>query len=358
MIKLEKEYILITQQEFRMYSITLTVDELIEQTEVEYYDSKTNKGYQRPLIPSHYRKIAKYLQSSDPILPTAILTAVNPTQITEGRQIIINGKLRVVDGQHRIQGIKHLKDTDMKAFQKIKDFLFPVLMMVISEDDKTHEINAFININKTGKKVSTDLAIQLRDKIRGGNLTLIKDNLNESIATKVSQNVSKDPNSLWFEMIKFGDKNTKGKTISINAFNKSIKEIINNYLITNNYTDESLTYNDFDKIVEEVTLLVTRAWDIISQVWPGCFNSNMVDPNSEYNIQKGIGVFSLHIILGEQINLSDGDVDNALKLFHSKLSNSQTEEKHWLLGGDFSLYNSNTGFKHIANYIKNETKTL
>jgi hypothetical protein len=75
----QKKFVKVKQGDLIMYLVSLNVTELIDNTVVEYFDSNTGDGYQRPLFPNHYRKIAKYFQEgNDPVLPPAIITAVNP----------------------------------------------------------------------------------------------------------------------------------------------------------------------------------------------------------------------------------------------------------------------------------------
>lgn len=356
---MEKKFVKVQQEQITLYMVKLNVEELTNKTTVEYYNSLTDEGYQRPLVPSHYRKIAKYLQESTyPILPTAILTAVNPDQVEviDENFLNIKGDLRVVDGQHRIEGMRYLEKINFDAFQKLYDYSFPVLIMVVPPEKKIYEINAFININKTSKPVSTDLAIQLKDKIRGADINLILDNLNESIATKVSQRLNNTKGSVWYELIKVGDHNTKGRTISINAFHQSLFLLINNYLKYNN-----IKFGDpdqFKDVVEDLTYIVSRAWEVIYAKWTDCFKLKKDNSDKGYNIQKGIGVYPLHQILGESVTEQNYTSDEIINVFQRTIRNSDVQVIDWKVGGNFSIYNSKSGFGKIAEYIKNNKEAL
>lgn len=253
--RMRKKFNVVKQNGFEIYSVSLSINELIDNTTVEYFNPNTGNGYQRALSPAHFRKIAKYLQdNSNAILPTSILTAVDPNQakpvveqnqVEEEEYLNISGKLRVVDGQHRIEGIKYLKDHNALAYEKIKDYSFSTLIMVISPENKVYEIESFININKTSKPVSTDLAIQLRDKIKGNDITKILKDINTSIAMKICQNLNSSSNSIWFQSIKLGNDTLKGKTISINAFHLSVIGVVDNYIKN---TSEIKTIDECNKI--------------------------------------------------------------------------------------------------------------
>ncbi|WP_127550590.1 DGQHR domain-containing protein [Paenibacillus amylolyticus] len=349
---MNKEYIRIQQGDVTMYSISLSIEDLITRTNVEYYNSDSGEGYQRPLVPAHYRRIATYLEKSEnPVLPTAILTAVNPEQIKEGRTLVIDGNLRVVDGQHRIEGIKYIAKYNQEAFLKIKDYIFPSLVMVISEEQKIHEINAFININKAGKPVSTDLAVQLKEKIRKENIDLTKENLYESVATRVSEELNKYKHSVWFDLIRLGDQPAKGKSISINAFHQSLIDLVHTYIFVNQLHVKS--FKDVEEIVSELTEIINDVWRGIENRWRQCFKYESQLNIKKYNIQKGIGVFSLHIVLNEII-LKNRQHNEVMKKFNKVLMQSQVQEDDWLVGGRFSTYNSSSGFRKIAQYIFND----
>ncbi|WPP40713.1 DGQHR domain-containing protein [Paenibacillus hunanensis] len=347
---MNKSFIKLNQEHFTLYSVSFNVEELINNTKVHYYNSDTNEGYQRPLVPSHYKKIAKYLQeNTNPILPTAILTAIDPEYIEEGGGLLIKETLRVVDGQHRIEGMRYLKETNLSAFQRIANYDFPVLIMAISEEHKMYEINAFIDINKKGKPVSTDLAVQLGQKIREGDLNAVNKDLYVDVATKTSQMLNKDKSTLWYETIKVGDDKKEGRIISINAFYQSIFPIVQNYV-----KDGMISIAQRDDTASELAIFISQSWRLIKDTWPECF----INSENKYNIQKGIGAYSLHMILGEMVENSNGNLDRALELFKELINNSQVKASDWRIGGRFSSYNSKSGFQKIASYIKNEISTL
>lgn len=346
---MNKEYIKVMQNDFTVYSVNLTIEDLINNTLVEYYNPITNEGYQRQLNSSHYKKIARYLAEKDnPILPTSILTAVDPFQISENKNLLyIQDKLRVVDGQHRIEGIKYLKKENPKAFEKIKQYGFSALIMVIPKEKKVYEIESFININKTSKPVKTDLAIQLMEKIKENDILKLKEDISICMATKISKELNKNKESIWFNAIKLDDSNCKGKTISINAFHKSLIILIENYLKYTNICIENIdTYNN---IAIKLSQFIEEGWKIIENKWPNCFN----DINN-YNIKKGIGVYPLNQLLGDLIGEYKSNSEDALKKFKNIINKSNVKENDWIIGGNFSAYNSKAGFRTIQDKILNK----
>jgi hypothetical protein len=279
--------------------------------------------------------------------------------VIENDNLTIEGALRIVDGQHRVAGIKHLRSIDQATFESIKDYEFPVIIMVISSEMEKgdYEISTFININKLGKKVSTDLAVQLKERLRenalfrdfGNN----KENI-ESVSTKVATILSNREGSIWYNAIRMGDDNTTAKPISINAFSRSLLGISEYYLKlqTGRINEERLRL-----VSLEIVDLLDAAWEIVAERWNWCFYKFSPYNNwREYNIQKGIGVFSLHIILCETLEKNRGHIKNTLYEFKQIICNSQVENNDWIIGGPLSPFNSQSGFKQITKYIKNENQ--
>lgn len=358
---LEKKFVKVDQGMFSMYLMSFTAEELIQYTAVHYFKPvKNNKGYQRQLITNHYRKIAKYVEAEEePILPPAILTATDPEFISDEKHLLkINRVIRVVDGQHRIQGLRYLKENDREAFYKVAQYEFPVILMVIEEGQRIHEVNTFVNINSKGKKVSTDLAILLRDRIREEEFNnklnyLNEKDFEEAIATNISKNLNETKDCVWYDLIKMaGGDDDKGKPISINAFNQSIKDLVRTYIKA---SAAERTKDHILIIVSELSPLIASAWDSVARKWSECFHLNKrIKHNELFNIQKGIGVYPIHQLLYECMLLNESDIDESLKEFRGILKKSEVEYNEWKIGGILSSYNSRAGFKTIAAYIKNE----
>ncbi|CAM3858406.1 hypothetical protein BAQ46_00620 [Bacillus paranthracis] len=347
---MKKQFLKINQFGINLYIISLNIDELIDLYTIALYDPSTEEGYQRPPIPTHYRNIGKYLQTSDPILPSAILAAVDKTQINfSSDNIEIEGKIRIVDGQHRIEGFKYLKKMNPARYEELKNTLFPVIIMESNLKDETYEVEAFINLNSKGKKVSTDLAIRLRDKIRKQKNNYYEDesSLIETLATAITLDVNDNfVFPYWHEAIKTSP-NDKNTIISINAFNNSLKPLISTFLKYQEVKND-IQANKFKKLL--LNLLID-AWGEVHKTWRACFNNNDLTFDKNYNIQKGIGVNALHIILADCIEKCSGDLKEAFFMFTDIINRSNISSTAWTSGGTFSGNNSAAGFKKLANYI-------
>ncbi len=346
---MEKGYLKIIQNKLTLYIVCFSTEELLDMTEIEYYNADTSEGYQRPPFPSHFKKIARYLiEDNLPVLPTAILTAIDPSKIREeGIVINIKGKLRVVDGQHRIEGIKYLRNINEAKYNEILEYQFPVLIMAIDKDMRDLEISTFININSKAKRVSTDLAKELWKKVNWNKISqkrsgdVLTPEECEVIATQVAQILNRNESCIWYDSIRMGDEATVSKPISVTAFTKSIKDIIS--ILSNKFSGT-------EELVDETIKFLIDVWNEVTIRWPECFD----DSYDTFNIKKGIGVYSIHLVLKECVTKNEGNIDNALEEFRRMLKESQVLYTDWMTGGKFTGMSSGQAIKRISAYIKNE----
>ncbi|MDU9691129.1 DGQHR domain-containing protein [Priestia aryabhattai] len=365
-----KNAIQLKQNGLTFYLMKLTGQELLDYTKIEHFNSskaiESNEpiGYQRPPYPAHYRKISKYLLGDNAILPPAIICAIDSNMIRfDNNEISIKDKVRVVDGQHRIEGIRHLPHFSEEKYSKVKEYEFGIILMSIGKEDKIYEVTTFIDLNKKGKKVSTDLAISLAEVLRKQDKNTTNqsyDDLVRSIATNISKSLESNPNTIWYKSISLGDEITRKKPVSINLFNRSLTSLIIEFLKYKGVTKKNYTLQDFNIIdySKELMKLINEAWLYIIERWPKCFTSVSKPGYSEkYNIQKGIGVYSIHILLTQSFTESKGNIDQALAYFKDIIHQSKLTQIDWKTGGRFSVYNSKSGFEKIAKIIKNEIES-
>lgn len=347
-------FIKFTQNDKYFYMVSIKVNMILDNYMIDVYDNNTNpEGYQRTIQVSHRKKIVDYLEKSEnPILNTAIIAAVNYRYIKEIEdKLEISGLMKIVDGQHRIEAFKELKLKNSELyFEKFENYEMPIII-IPEEKDKILEIETFININNKNKRVSTALAVQMLEKIRekrNANIygeininTLSSSDLNElvdSTSNNVTKMLNNNKNGIWNELIRTGDSNTKGRIISFNAFSNSLSPVISNYL---KYNDEILW--ETDELREKIFELICEAWDIVKGKWSDAFNTKY------YNIQKGIGVYSIHNILSRCIVKNK---DPLIEFSHI-IEDSRVTSDDWIIGGKFAPLNSKSGIRMIEEYITN-----
>lgn len=339
------------------YSTILTISSLLDNYFIDYYVPGENPtGYQRPIANSHVKKIVNYLlKASEPIFTTPIIGAINKNDIREENNYIqIFNKLSIVDGQHRLEAFKQILSSHNGFYEEqYGNYEIPVII-IPSDDSKILEIETFVNINNKNKKVDTNLALQLLEQIRQIRQPEIyedtfkfsnldpekKQDIISAISKHICDGLNKNMKGIWYDKIKLGDSNTRNRIISINMFMTSLNSIVQ-YYIQGKYPNEFKV----DIISQELEDLVNNSWEIILKKWREAFDVKY------YNIQKGIGVWSLHNILSDCIK---EDYNDALNKFREVIERSNVETDDWALGGRFSPYNSKSGFKEIESIIRNE----
>ena len=190
-IKIEKENIKIKQDDVEIIITSFNIRQLIDFTKPDIYNLATSsEGYQRPINNNHVKGIMEYLRNEQySILPTSMVMAIDKDEDVfkyhNNRSFSFSGYLRIVDGQHRIEAIRRIvreleeelaisdSEEEMTEIREqlnyILEWEFPVNIMLLNKDDNWDryvEIRAFVDINKKGKTVATDLADTNMGKIR------------------------------------------------------------------------------------------------------------------------------------------------------------------------------------------------
>lgn len=350
-------YLKLEQDGIEMYLFKMNIDELLRESQVLRYDASSGENYQRPPIPAHYRKIANYLLHNDnPIMPTAILAAIDKNQILdENNEISFNKKIRIVDGQHRILGMKCLNDgytkNSNKRYEELKcKFDFPVVLLALENNDSFVEVDAFININSKGKSVKTDLAEALKSqKFFKSRKQLEKIPVDEDFKNAIAMEISTDINSsnqFWKGLIiqpdELGKRNVQ--PISVLAFMRAIRPVLDKII----GEKKELSVEERLDIEERVENVISSAWDYVIDKWPSCFKNGKREFDQTYNICKGIGVVALFSILADSLGK-----DDSLQVFHDTIANSKVNDSDWLVGGNFTGFASQQGFAKVKEYILN-----
>lgn len=360
------EFVAFKQKDINTFMFTIDSENFLNSTTVIYYNDKDREkaGYQRQLSDTHYKKIAKYLLTDNQsILPTAIIGAISPDsiEICEDELRIIDD-IRIVDGQHRREAVNYIKERNPEDYDKmVKNMKFPVLLMIIDKDNLNEyivEVQTFVNINKKGRKVSTDLAKSLEsritEKIINSNGFGSKSQAITYISNYVIEKLNEDVESCWYKGIKTGGGNDQGRPISKNAFMNSLEVFISNY-ISINHQDKDYIKSWLKETATEIYSIIKNIWEILSDRWSECFYWDDSEENSEYDkdysIQKGIGVYPLHHILE---GLEYDKKDEIINKFDSIIKSSKVISEDWVRGGLFSGFNSSSGFKKIEKAILDE----
>lgn len=317
-----------------------TVNWLVNNTHVRTFNNLDFTGYQRKVNEDHVLKIVDYLIKNEFYMPSSIICSSD-------EEVNKDTKLNIVDGQHRIEAFKRLKKIDEKKYCEIKDFELSVV--ILEKPSEELEIDTFITINKTSRKVDTSLAYILKNKINrkklsSNDLTIAK---KEFLAVELAIDINSDKNTLWYNkiLLEGNPRQNAYETISLNSFVKSVRVLIsylNKYNIINiNWTNEI----ELEEIKSNLKLVFLEMWKIIQFKWPNLFNDN----NSV--IQGNIGVSSINkyiIMQMKTLKTKYCSMEEFNDLVKKWIINLNVDEFSWLKGNEFSIYSSESGCNIIA----------
>jgi DGQHR domain-containing protein len=141
------------------------IRQLVRENEIESY-----LGIQRRLDPKRVKEISEYVRTTDACFPTAVILAVpaecafydgdagklklsNVPDPEEGRDpVLFKDIARVLDGQHRIEGLRGLSDR-----------VFQVNVCIFVELDIAEQAYIFATVNLAQTKVNKSLVYDLYD---------------------------------------------------------------------------------------------------------------------------------------------------------------------------------------------------
>lgn len=323
-----------------------TVDWLVNNTSVSVFNPIDFKGYQRQIDNKHCMRIVDYLKNEF-FLPTAIVCATDNDYSEDA-------ELRIVDGQHRIRAFQIVRDENPERYSQIKQYEIPVIVM--AKTDENTEIDTFITINKTSKKVDTSLALVLKNKMNKYNMS---DDLTmpkaEYLAIEIAcaLNLSDDSANLWFDKISFEGtpKKNSAQLISLNAFVKATRPLIN-YMSKNKMI--SLEWSSEEEIkltIDKCCKIFLSIWNIIKIKWNELFD---YDLEKRRIIQGAIGCSAINRVLAFVLNKSifENEYDFIYEV-ESYLKSCSLDSSVWLPGNTFSKYSSESGYSIVAQEIIN-----
>ncbi len=289
------------QDDVRLFVGAAKAKDLIRVTTVDEYKpnldpNDPDQGYQRPPERSRITRIGKYLISGEGggLFPTAVLLAARSPLAYDRREgtveVSSDDPLQIVDGQHRLAGLKYA--IDEKGAAHLGEYSIPVVIM--ETPDRITEMNQFLIVNGTAKQVRTDLVNMIltatyADVDRGD---IPKRDLWKIVVANVVDRLAKDPESPWYELIALPGEVSRGGAMPIRAtsFITSLRPVYLWLKEASGILDQrcSSTDDEIDYMYE----IVSAYWRAVADVVPAAFE----DP-SQYVIQKTPGVFSLHMLL-------------------------------------------------------------
>ena len=293
----------LAQAGHRIFVAALTAEQLIATTKVDRYNSSLrpgdpNQGYQRPPERSRITRIGTYLikKQGDGLYPNAVLLGSRTPLLFDAisRRLELPGEptLRVIDGQHRIAGLRYAieeKGESTLAF-------LPIPTVIVEIQDHTEEMNQFRIINGTAKAVRTDLVNSILTAIaeeQGSDVIPEKDHW-RVVVTKAVDALNRRDDSPWQDILLMPDEvgaSGSGKITRATSAITSIR-IIYDWLEQFGF----LAGKNLDERAEYLTDVLVAYWRAIRNVVPDAFENP-----ADYVIQKTPGLFALHYLLRDSL---------------------------------------------------------
>ncbi len=299
-----------TQNGIRVFAGFMDAADLVSVTTVDHFDSSQRiddpkQGYQRPPERSRITKIGSHLINAivhhqgqgGGLFPTAVVLAARSPLRFHGGKITITDMLQVIDGQHRIEGLRYA--IQEKSTADLENF--PIAFVIIEVADRIVEMNQFTTINGTAKSVRTDLvnAILTATAAKQGDSAVAEKDRWRVVVTKVVERLDKDPTSPWHDLILMPDetgspKSSGGKVVRATSFMSSLAPVYA-WLKELHFLDAC---TDLNSEANSVYDTVVAYWQALRQVVPGAFATP-----EDFVIQKTPGLFSLHKLLAHLLSV-------------------------------------------------------
>lgn len=171
--KITRPAALVKQGDLTLYTTSLKVSDFVRKGfySVERLDPENanEKGYQRLLNKGRAKKICDYIvggqETKDAFLPTSVFMATdksipfNPSNNTIEIDTLTLCPFNIVDGQHRIEGLKMAAEKD----SRVLEFEIPVNIAInLSEIE---QMCHFLIVNTTQKSVDEGVAQRIRARL-------------------------------------------------------------------------------------------------------------------------------------------------------------------------------------------------
>lgn len=250
----------VRQGDLTLYATSLKVRDLVRENfyNVETLDpiDSNDKGYQRLLNTARAKKLADYVvkgqDSKDAFLPTSIFLATdkNLTFNKENNTLEIDsssiGPFSVVDGQHRLEGLKMAAEKD----ERVLDFEVPV--NIATDLPKIAQMCHFLIVNTTQKSVDKSveqrIIARLSDALDVEDMPSLPRWILNTVekgevekAVKYVDYLNDDPESPWHGKIQMANNSSSSSSVNQRSFVKSIVK----YVLTAN--NPIISLSDFEK---------------------------------------------------------------------------------------------------------------
>ena len=340
---------LVKQGMLTLYSTSLKVSDLLIQNfysvETLDPDDENDKGYQRLLNKARAKRLADYIvdgqETKDAFLPTSIFMAThknidfNPTNNTIEINIDTIGPFSVVDGQHRVEGLKMAAEKD----SRVLDFEVPVNIAI--NLPRIAQMCHFLIVNTTQKSVEKGVEQRIYSRLTQALEVEEIPNLPKWISKTVEKGedeqalkyvdfLNTDTESPWFNKIEMANQENNEASVNQKSFVKSIKRYV---LVANN----PLSIHPTDKQQK----IFLNYWKAITNI------IGTTEPTVLYKY-NGVELFCKFSVpfFNKMINMPDFKVTTMETLLNQTFENMEGDyagvghTEFWVKGGKASFLNS------------------
>jgi DGQHR domain-containing protein len=340
---------LVKQGMLTLYSTSLKVSDLLIQNfysvETLDPDDENDKGYQRLLNKARAKRLADYIvggqETKDAFLPTSIFMAThknidfNPTNNTIEINIDTIGPFSIVDGQHRVEGLKMAAEKD----SRVLDFEVPVNIAI--NLPRIAQMCHFLIVNTTQKSVEKGVEQRIYARLTQALEVEEIPNLPKWISKTVEKGedeqalkyvdfLNTDNESPWFNKIEMANQENNEASVNQKSFVKSIKRYV---LVANN----PLSIHPTDKQQK----IFLNYWKAITNI------IGTTEPTVLYKY-NGVELFCKFSVpfFNKMINMPDFKVATMETLLNQTFENMEGDyagvghTEFWVKGGKASFLNS------------------
>ena len=353
---------LVKQGGLMLYATSLKVSDLIIPNfySIERLDPENanEKGYQRLLNKGRAKKLADYIvagqETRDAFLPTSIFLATNkniafnPTNNTIEIDIDEIGPFNVVDGQHRVEGLKMAAEKDSRVLE------FEVPVNIAINLSEIEQMCHFLIVNTTQKSVEEGVAQRIRGRLTKSMGVDDTPHLPKWIFKSVEKGedekalqyvdfLNGEKDSPWKGKIKMANDDNNDGSINQKSFVKAVKKYI---LVANNPV--------FNTEKEE------RQHRIFLNYWKAITNIIGDEEPTVLFKYNGVELFSKFCVpfFSKMVNMPDYKVSTMQSLFEQVFENVEGDATgvghtdFWVKGGTASGLNTGALSKINSEMIK------
>jgi DGQHR domain-containing protein len=261
-IKITRPASMVKQGDLTLYATSLKVSDLLIPNfySIERLDPEnaSEKGYQRLLNKARAKRLADYIvagqETRDAFLPTSIFIATkknilfNPSNNTIDIDIDEVAPFNVVDGQHRVEGLKMACEKDPRVME------FEVPVNIAINLPEIAQMCHFLIVNTTQKSVEEGVAQRIRARLTQALGVVEMPHLPKWILNSVQKGeddkalqfvdfLNSEIESPWYNRIKMANEENSEGSITQKSFVKAIKKyfiVANNPIIATETEDKQL----------------------------------------------------------------------------------------------------------------------